>query len=614
MRYLPLVCRVCVLSLLLCLTAPAAEPPRHEFTRMVAHWDQYGRDDYVSFIEDAQVEVAQVGFYGGHFWSLAHTPQYKGYPAHFPVQGLKECGDWFQNLNGELHKRDVKVVGHFNIKFLVGDPESPEGPRGFFKFYRELWDEKELGKKPVDDPMKLLEINADGTPIIDHNYSIGGMAEYWGCLNNPHWKTVLKAWAKRGIDRGVDGYMINYFYRHNCLCEHCQTSFKQYLSERHKPAELKEKFEIADLAAHKFPEIVAWHNPQESTPLRREMLRFSQIANKRAYDEVFIEYGRSLKPGLIVGQWNHLGNFNQISGDERSLLPSPLWGKGEDYLWYSSGASACYTDLKENYLGEITLQARYIRGTFDDKPYTLGKYEQTRIRAAIAELASNGGAPMGFYTRFADPMAREEIVRYYGFMKKYDDLHKANRSHAEVVLLYPRSQVHQGNLEPLSAFRVVGDKLLDQHVLFDILPDETATAEQLARYRHVVKPTTDSEPLSSAQLQGLSRFEAPTTVRVAANRPAAGDDLTLHFVNYNRIEPEKPKSPGSGIKDEQPIAAPELQANVVLPAGLRVEAVEAMTPESPQPVALKAETANGRVRFTVPGFLVYSLVRVKLVK
>ncbi len=40
-----------------------------------------------------------------------------------------------------------------------------------------------------------------------------------------------------------------------------------------------------------FDEIGAWHKPEESTLLKREALAFSQIANKRAYDEVFIEYG-----------------------------------------------------------------------------------------------------------------------------------------------------------------------------------------------------------------------------------------------------------------------------------------------------------------------------------
>src|SRR5262245_28995866 len=112
------------------------EPPareRLEFTRLIAHWDAYGnRDAYLSFVDDAEPEIAQVGFYGAHFWSLAHTKHGGGYPAHFPVVGLSECGKWFEDLNGQLHRRHVKVVGHFNVKFLIGDPDSPDGPRGFF--------------------------------------------------------------------------------------------------------------------------------------------------------------------------------------------------------------------------------------------------------------------------------------------------------------------------------------------------------------------------------------------------------------------------------------------------------------------------------------------------
>ena len=124
---------------------------------MVAHWAEYADPAYLPFIEEAKPEIAQVGFYGGHFWSLAHTPHGNGYPAHFPVRGLAECGQWFEDLNAQLHRRGVKVVGHFNVEFLVGDPESPEGPRGFFKFYRDLWDEKELGPKPAADPLSLLQ-------------------------------------------------------------------------------------------------------------------------------------------------------------------------------------------------------------------------------------------------------------------------------------------------------------------------------------------------------------------------------------------------------------------------------------------------------------------------
>lgn len=608
----------CGLFACLCLPAmgraeePARPGGRVEFTRLVAHWAGYADPGYLSFIEDAHPDIAQFGFYGAHFWSLAHTPHGKGYPAHFPVQGLNECGSWFEKMNGELHRRNAKVVGHFNVKFLVGDPESPEGPRGFFKFYRDLWDEKELGPKPAADPLELLEKNADGTPIVNKGYGIGGMAEYWGCLTNPKWRAVLKAWAKRGVERGVDGFVINYFYRHNCLCEHCRREFRSYMADRFNAAELRDRFQINNLDQHVFSEIVSWHDPKESTPLRREMLRFSQITNKKAVDEVFVHYGRSLKPGLIVAQWDHLGDFNQINGDERCMLPADLWGAGEDYLWYSSGGSAHFTDLAEGFLGDLTLRARYVRGAFDDKPFTFGKYEHTRVRAAISELAANGGAPMGFYTNFADPLARQEIVRYYGFMRRYDDVYRANQPHGDVLLLFPRTKVHVGEVAAVEQFKVVGNELLNQHVLFDVRPDDMVTADERARYKQVLQVPYDAAPAIGVPQR--SRFTAAKTVRISASRPATGSELTLHFVNYNREEPAQKRSAGGGVVDEKPIATEPISADVLLPAGYRSAKLQLMTPESPDPQILNGESADGRVKFTVPSFLVYSVVRISLEK
>src|SRR5207249_6489067 len=355
-------------------------------------------------------------------------------------------------------------------------------------------------------------------------------------LNNPHWRQVLKAWVRCGIARGVDGFIANYFYRHDCHCDYCVTAFRQYLRERFTAGELKQRFAITNLAAHPFDEIVAWHDPAQSTPLRREMLRFSQIANKKAFDEVFVKFGRSLKPDLIAAQWNHLGDFSQISGDERCFLPADLWGKAEDYLWYSTGDMANHTDLAAGVLGEGTLQARYIRGAFEDKPFTLGKYEGVRIRAAISELAANGGAPMGFYTAFEDPEARQVLVRYYGFLRRHQALYQGNRSAAEVLLLFPRSRVHEGDLAAVSQFKQLGKKLLDAHVLFDVLPDDRITPAERAHYETTIDATDAT--LNATNLTGripsdLSQFEAPAFVRVSASLPVGGNELTLHLVNYN---------------------------------------------------------------------------------
>ena len=94
-----------------------------DFTTMVAHWANYAHEDYLPFVRETRPELVQVGFYGAHYWSLAHTKHGAGYPAHFPKIGLKQNRDWLKLLNRDLHQLDSTVVGHFNIEFLVGDPE-----------------------------------------------------------------------------------------------------------------------------------------------------------------------------------------------------------------------------------------------------------------------------------------------------------------------------------------------------------------------------------------------------------------------------------------------------------------------------------------------------------
>ena len=72
------------------------------------------------------------------------------------------------------------------------------------------------------------------------------------------------------------------------------------------------------------------------------------------------------------------------------------------------------------------------------------------------------------------------------------------------------------------------------------------------------------------------------------------------------------KSPGRGIQDEKPIAAEPVKVDFRLPKGTRAASVSVVTPEQPEPVKLDIQTQGGRVQFTVPGFLVYSVARIEL--
>ena len=282
------------------------------------------------------------------------------------------------------------------------------------------------------------------------------------------------------------------------------------------------------------------------------------------------------------------------------MLPSQMWGKGESYMWYCLGKA------------EPTLQLRYIRGSFDDKPFTVCHYENVKIRSSMAELMANGGAPMAKYINFTDPVARAELIRYFQFIKRYDEVYRANRPYGEVLLLHPRSENHEGKLvAAMTAFQDVGRKLMEEHVLFDIVPDEVITPDRLATYGHVYR-TSDSEKIGSEAFDSFSRFEAPVTVRVSASRPAQGsNEIDLHFVNYKREEgPEGYR--GNGIADEKPIAVESIQVDFVLPEGRRAAKVEALSPENPDPQQIEIERSGGRVRFTLPEFLVYGLARIHL--
>src|SRR6185369_6876603 len=101
---------------------------------------------------------------------------------------------------------------------------------------------------------------------------------------------------------------------------------------------------------------------------------------------------------------------------------------------------------------------------------------------------------------FTDPLARREMVRYFTFLRTHDEVYHANRPHAEVVLLYPRSKVHEGDVAAVEVFKKRGYRLLDDHVLFDVLPDDIATPERLKPYRHVVKATGAEKALPSTGL------------------------------------------------------------------------------------------------------------------
>jgi hypothetical protein len=164
-------------------------------------------------------------------------------------------------------------------------------------------------------------------------------------------------------------------------------------------------------------------------------------------------------------------------------------------------------------------------------------------------------------------------------------------------------------VEAVATFKRLGRELLDRHVLFEVRPDDLPSA---AGQGSDARPTIDPQTATALPSlpADLSRFEASSRVRVSQDRTADGKHLVLHFVNYDRTEPEKRKSPGRGAADEKPIPAKGVQADVKLPPG-GIGKVAFLTPEAPEPIDLPHEVRDGRVRFALPEFLVHGVVRIE---
>ena len=100
-------------------------------------------------------------------------------------------------------------------------------------------------------------------------------------------------------------------------------------------------------------------------------------------------------------------------------------------------------------------------------------------------------------------------------------------------------------------------------------------------------------------------------MRTSLSRPAKGDALHLHFVNYNRTEPAKPKSAGGGIHDEKPIAAEGVRFSFRVPEGKILKHIRFLTPENDKAIELRATSSGNQMQINVPKFLVYGVVELK---
>ena len=443
------------------------------FNRMAEHWSIPERLDLVEHVRRAKLQVVQMGTFGPMFYSLADDPEVNRHWVGMPLVGIEENLACAAELIPQLQEAGARVVGQMSMAWNYGNHD--EG-KGLFGAWERIWTEELLGNAPCTSAEDTQQRLADGSL---RRWDIEGRPylTYSGCMCNPHWLATLKPMVKKAIELGIDGFNVHHNFENFCRCPYCQNYVRDKLQEGFDTRDLGRIFGRRDLA-----EVADLLSPCSECPedlhqrFQLAINRVTHLRRKEALDEIYIAYGRSLNPELLLAQWYHKYDFQPH--DERSLLPGTLWAKDEDYIWYSQGGHKGMSFIKHGYLADMGLPARFIYAAGGGKPFVINKYDFRRLRLSIAEAAANHGAALAYHWGYDEnpDFAVEDyygpVIRYQRFLADNETLVHPAQPWAQIGLVYPRRAELADETDCLEPMKRIGRLLEDRHLLFDIILDE----------------------------------------------------------------------------------------------------------------------------------------------
>ncbi len=520
----------------------------------------------MDYVDQIDPEAIQIGFFGPQCYSLIETDRFDTVFGPPPARGTPAALEGWRKIIAEAHRRKRKVIGQFAFTLFWGDEETGSG---LFEYYDQHWNQQKLGPRPGKKLVDMMQVLPTGQAVIGPDpgqqrlaLSRGDIPNRYGCFNNPDWRALCKAMVKAAIDIGIDGFMTVFNFRYTCHCAHCQKSFREYLASRYSAEELKLRFEITDLKSHQFEMIPGFTSPDWS-PLAIEAHRWTDLSLKQAWDDVFVNYGRSVKKDLILGAWYHChwlqpgfeASTDRIKGDERVTLPLSQCATDASYLWYCLGTTAIRARPEQGSLGDSALESKYMFALTGGRPFIPNKYDAHRPRLTMIEGPAFGGICRGMHWPAGPGDHVPVYQQYYGFLRRNDALYHPIESYAEAALILPRKASFHGDISVLDPVQALGRALLAGHVLFDVLPDEAITLEKLQAVRAVFCPHV--RYLDDVQLEALFDY-----VRQGGIVYAIGELGTYRFdgtrrkaANHDDKQSPQPRKIGQGSFWRQPVPA-----------------------------------------------------------
>jgi hypothetical protein len=505
------------------------------FNRLIEYWTLPTADQVVDHVRRGKVQVVQMGNFGPDFYALAGDPSVDRSWAGMPLVGIEENLELAAEVIPQVRAAGARTVGQLSSTMHYGDHETGLGLFG--EVWDQMWTPAVLGDRPADSALVAMSLEPSGEPV---RRAIEGRPyfTYRGCISNPVWLQILKAMVRKGIDLGLDGFNTTHNYEGFCGCGYCAEVIRAHMGPLFSGAELDSLFDGDFDGAADAREPVA-DAPDELK--HRYLVILEQAAARRrknAFDEVFIDYGRSLRPGLLAAQWYH--KYGLRVNDERAALPADLWARGEDYIWYSQGPYRWGSDIEQGYIADMGLIARHMHAAGGGRPFVINKYDYRRWRVWAAEAAAHGGASPCYHagpprpehedaTRIASEDYYGPIIRYQRFVAEHEDLLHPAQPISQVGLVYPRRAERVQEADYLDALKRIAEWLEDAHVLYDILFDDQL-AERASEFPTLILP--DVRRLTSEEIAAVQQH-----VNAGGGLLVAGATATQD-ADGNRQEPD----------------------------------------------------------------------------
>jgi hypothetical protein len=478
------------------------------FNRLIEYWTLPRAEEVVEHVIRGKVQVVQIGNFGPDFYSLADDSQVDRFTVGMPLVGIENNLDYAADLIPKIQSAGARVVGQLSSTLHYGDHRIGYGLFG--DLWARIWTPDLLGESPIENVMYATSTEASGR-LLRKNIKERPYFSYRGCVSNPNWLNILKSMVRKGVDIGLDGFNTTHNYEGFCGCSFCADMIRAHMQANFCDSDLDQLFdgaygEIADLRKPS-------GNVSESLT-NRYMVALEEAAalrRKQAFDSVFIEYGRSLRSDLLVAQWYH--KYGMRVNDERSALPAHLWGRGEDYIWYSQGPNRWGSSIDQGYLADMGINARHMHAAGGGRPFVINKYDYRRWRVWAGEAAAHGGASPCYHggpprleleetKRIAPEDYYGPIVRIQRFLAEYDSLFYPACPISQIGLVYPRRSERLGERDYLDALKRIAEWLEDAHILYDILFDDQLS-ERAGEFSTLILPNI--RRLSESEVDAIKR-------------------------------------------------------------------------------------------------------------